>query len=139
MDELSEKASRKRDAPRGDPEVLAKLGVGKPKRGRRLVVGLVALALVGATAAGVVVLRKRAALERQPSYVTAPVEHGDLRETVTATGTLSPIDAVEVGAEVSGRVTRVLVDVNDSVKKDQLLVELDTEQLLARVDESQAQ
>jgi HlyD family secretion protein len=139
MDDVSDEASRKRGAPRGDPAVLAKLGVGKSRRGRRLVVGLVALALAGGTAAGVVVLRQRAELERQPTYVTAPVERGDLRETVTATGTLSPIDAVEVGAEVSGRVTRVLVDVNDSVKKDQLLVELDTEQLLARVDESQAQ
>jgi HlyD family secretion protein len=71
--------------------------------------------------------------------VTGAVERGDLRETVTATGTLSPIDAVEVGAEVTGRVTKVMVDINDRVAKDQVLVEIDTEQLLARVEESQAQ
>jgi HlyD family secretion protein len=139
MDDLSDQAVRKREAPRGDPEVLAKLGVGRPRRGRRLVVAAVALALAGATAAGIVVLRQRAAQNAIPSYVTAPAERGDLRETVTATGTLSPLDSVEVGAEVTGRVTRVLVDINDVVKKDQLLVELDTEQLAARVDESQAQ
>jgi HlyD family secretion protein len=139
MDDVSDQAARKREAPRGDPEVLAKLGVGRPRRGRRLVVALIALAVAGATAAGVVALRQRAARDAQPTYVTAAAERGDLRETVTATGTLSPLDAVEVGAEVSGRVTRVLVDVNDVVKKDQLLVELDTEQLMARVDESQAQ
>lgn len=139
MDDVSDQAVRKREAPRGDPEVLAKLGVGRPRRGRRLVLWLVVLGLVGATVAGIVVLRARSAREREPSYVTAAVERGDLRETVTATGTLSPLDSVEVGAEVTGRVTRVLVDVNDQVKKDQVLVELDTEQLQARVDESQAQ
>jgi HlyD family secretion protein len=139
MDDVSDQAAKKREAPRGDPEVLKKLGVGRPRRGRRIVVGLLVGALVAAAAAGIVVFRRRAARDAEPSYVTAAAERGDLRETVTATGTLSPLDAVEVGAEVSGRVTRVLVDVNDVVKKDQLLVELDTEQLMARVDESQAQ
>jgi HlyD family secretion protein len=139
MDDVSDEALGRREAPRGDPEVLAKLGVGKPRRARRLVVALVALALAGATAAGIVVLRQRAESERQPTYVTAAVEQGDLRQTVTATGTLSSLDSVEVGAEVTGRVTKVFVDVNDRVTKDQVLVELDTEQLQARVDESQAQ
>ncbi len=73
------------------------------------------------------------------TYVTAPVELGDLRETVTATGTLSPLDSVEVGAEVTGRVIKVHVDINDRVEEGQVLVELDTEQLKARVEESQAQ
>src|SRR5262249_12260529 len=74
-----------------------------------------------------------------PNYVTAEVVRGDLREVVTATGTLSPLDAVEVGAEVTGRVTAVHVDINDTVTQGQVLVELDTQQLQARLEESQAQ
>ncbi|HEY3500980.1 MAG TPA: efflux RND transporter periplasmic adaptor subunit [Polyangiaceae bacterium] len=139
MDDVS---ATKPPAPKkleGDPEVMKKLGVGQPRRARRWVLRIVLLLATAATAAGIWFLRQRAELEKQPSYVTAPVERGDLRETVTATGTLSPLDQVEVGAEVTGRVTAVLVDINDQVKKDQVLVEIDTEQLSARVDESQAQ
>jgi len=71
--------------------------------------------------------------------VTVAAKVGDLQETVTATGTLSPVDAVELGAEVTGRLTRVLVDVNDRVEAGQVLAEIDPEQLSARVQEARAQ
>jgi HlyD family secretion protein len=139
MQDISPKMAAAREQPQGDPEVIEKLGIGRPKHAKRWIVRVVLLALVGATVAGIRYFRQQAELEKQPTYVTAPAQRGDLRETVTATGTLSPLDSVEVGAEVTGRVTRVLVDINDSVKKDQVLVEIDTEQLQARVDESEAQ
>lgn len=72
-------------------------------------------------------------------FVTVPAKTGALEETVTATGTLSPVDAVELGAEVTGRLTRVLVDVNDRVEEGQILAEIDPEQLSARVKEARAQ
>ena len=65
----------------------------------------------------------------QPNYVTQPVTRGNLAVTVTATGTLQPTRSVNVGSELSGTVVRVLVDVNDRVKKGQLLVELDKAKL----------
>lgn len=139
---MDDVAATKQPAPKaleGDPEVMKKLGVGKPRGAKRLGLVLFLLIAAAATAAGIVFLRQRAERNKQPSYVTAPVERGDLRETVTATGTLSPVDSVEVGSEVTGRVTKVTVDINAQVKKDQVLVEIDTEQLLSRVDESQAQ
>jgi HlyD family secretion protein len=139
MDDLSPKAAAARKQSAGDPDVMKKLGVGQPKRATRWLVRALLLALVAATGAGIWYFRQRAEREKQPSYVTAPVERGDLRETVTATGTLSPLDSVEVGAEVTGRVIQVFVDVNDRVTKDQVLLEIDTEQLKSRVDESQAQ
>jgi HlyD family secretion protein len=71
-------------------------------------------------------------------WQTAPITRGTLHETVTATGTLNPVDAVELGAEVSGKVTQVNVDVNDPVKAGQVLAEIDPEQLKARVQESRA-
>ncbi len=122
----------------GDPEVVKKLGLGK-RRSRRWLSRILVAVAVTALAAGVWYWRTKIAAPKAPSYITAPVERGDLRETVTATGTLSPIDSVEVGAEVTGRVTKVTVDINDRVLKDQVLVEIDTEQLAARVEESQAQ
>ena len=122
----------------GDPEVVKKLGLGKRRTPRWLARMLIGVAVVS-LGAGAWFWRAKVTAAKPPSYVTAPVERGDLRETVTATGTLSPLDSVEVGAEVTGRVTKVNVDINDRVTKDQVLVEIDTEQLLARLEESQAQ
>jgi HlyD family secretion protein len=64
-----------------------------------------------------------------PAFQTEAVSRGDITLTVTADGTLEPTRAVEVGSELSGTVTRVFVDVNDTVAKDQELVELDTAKL----------
>lgn len=71
-------------------------------------------------------------------FQTAPVTLGTLQETVTATGTLNPVDSVELGAEVTGKLVSVTVDVNDEVKVGQVLAELDPEQLRARLQESNA-
>ena len=45
--------------------------------------------------------------------------------TVTATGTIEPVETVEVGTQVSGKVEKIYVDFNDVVKKGELLAELD--------------
>jgi HlyD family secretion protein len=123
----------------GDPDVVAKLGVGRRRSTRRWLLRLFLLAAIAAAVTAIAIWRVHASKPKQPKYMTAAVEQGNLRETVTATGTLSPLEAVEVGAEVTGRVAKVHVDINDPVKLDQVLVELDTEQLEARVEETQAQ
>ena len=48
-----------------------------------------------------------------------------VENTVTATGTIEPVETVEVGTQVSGKVEKIYVDFNDVVKKGQLLAELD--------------
>ena len=48
-------------------------------------------------------------------WKTATVERGDVEELVTALGTLEPGDYVDVGAQVSGQLTQLHVDVGDSV------------------------
>ena len=73
-----------------------------------------------------------------PSYVTEPAAKGNLTLTVTANGTLQPTRTVNIGSELSGTVLRVLVDVNDRVKKGQVLVELDTAKLNDQVTRSRA-
>ncbi len=73
-----------------------------------------------------------------PSYVTEEVRRGNLTLTVSANGTLQPTRSVNVGSELSGTVRSVLVDVNDRVKKGQVLVELDTAKLSSQVLRSRA-
>jgi HlyD family secretion protein len=58
-------------------------------------------------------------------FVTAPVAIGDVVEKVQATGTVQPLLQVNVGAQVNGRVTQVLVDFNSIVKKGDVLAEID--------------
>ena len=123
----------------GDPEVVKQLGVGKGRKARKWLVRAIVFVVLAGIVGAVVVWRVRAGKAKPESWVTEAVEQGDLRETVAATGTLSPLDAVEVGAEVTGRVLKVHVDINDQVKEGQVLVEIDPETLKARVDESQAQ
>ncbi|MBX3259493.1 MAG: efflux RND transporter periplasmic adaptor subunit [Labilithrix sp.] len=97
-----------------------------------------------ALSAVVVALAGRAALKHAraddaPRYVTAEIVRGDLRVTVTATGTLAALGAVEVGSEVSGRVQAVYVDYNEPVKKGQVLTEIDPMQLQAEATQAAAQ
>jgi HlyD family secretion protein len=73
-----------------------------------------------------------------PQYITARVEEGQIRRTVTATGSLNAIVNVEIGSQLSGQIARVLVDFNDEVKKGQPLALLDQRSFQARVDEAQA-
>jgi HlyD family secretion protein len=73
-----------------------------------------------------------------PVYRMADVETSDIVATVTATGTLQPVNSVDIGPEVSGQIEQVFVDFNDRVTAGQLLAVLDTESLRARVLQSRA-
>ena len=73
-----------------------------------------------------------------PVFVTEPANKGNLTLTVAANGTIQPTRSVSIGSELSGTVLRVLVDVNDLVKKGQVLVELDTAKLNDQVARSRA-
>lgn len=72
-------------------------------------------------------------------YKAEAVKRGPLSVKVTATGTLQPVDQVDVGAEVSGRVVEVKVDFNSAVKKGDVLAQIDTTQLEARRVQTEAQ
>src|SRR4051812_31589077 len=83
--------------------------------------------------------RRGAAASAGPAYELVAAKKSEVRVTVTATGTLQAVTTVEVGAEVTGKVLTVRVDANDTVKKGQILAEIDPEQLRAAVDEAGAQ
>ena len=71
--------------------------------------------------------------------LTVIVEKGDLLEQVTATGTLQPSGYVDVGAQVSGQLKIIAVEVGDKVEQDTLLAEIDPTVYVAQVDASRAQ
>lgn len=104
---------------------------------RRPRIWVVVALLVVIALAGALWLQQRRA-DALPRYVTEAVTRGDLTVVVTANGVLQPTNQVDIGSELSGTVARVLVDVNDRVKKGQVLVELDTAKLNDQVTQARA-
>ena len=74
----------------------------------------------------------------QVGFVTQPLTKGNLTVEVSANGTINPIRTVSLGSELSGIVRKVNVDVNDQVKKGEVLIELDDTKLKASVERAKA-
>jgi len=72
------------------------------------------------------------------NFVTAKAHYGSIAKSVTATGTIQPLDTVSVGAQVSGVVSSIYVDFNDVVKKGQLLAKIDSSIMRAQAEQSMA-
>ncbi|MBO5422313.1 MAG: efflux RND transporter periplasmic adaptor subunit [Fibrobacteraceae bacterium] len=77
--------------------------------------------------------------ESQPKYrfVYETVAKRDLRTSISATGTLEPVDQVEIGTQVSGDIAKIHVDFNNKVKKGQILAELDKSKLKATLAQAE--
>jgi HlyD family secretion protein len=73
----------------------------------------------------------------EDQYRLDEVTQGDIEQTVSANGTLNPVTLVSVGTQVSGIVRKLYVDFNDEVKKDQVLLELDSALFTAQIEQSQ--
>ena len=73
------------------------------------------------------------------NYLTATVERGEIQNLVTATGVLQPRDYVDVGAQVSGQLKKLMVVVGQEVKAGDLLAEIDATVYKAKVDGIRAQ
>jgi HlyD family secretion protein len=58
-------------------------------------------------------------------YYTAPVETGEIKQVVEATGTINAVITVQVGSQVSGTISKLYVDFNSHVKKGQLIAQID--------------
>ena len=62
---------------------------------------------------------------------------GDVTQSISANGTLNPVTLVNVGTQVSGRVSKLYVDFNDEVEEGQVLLELDDSLFAAQIEEAQ--
>ena len=71
-------------------------------------------------------------------YRLAVVERGDLTKTVSASGTVQALVTVQVGSQLSGLVSQVLVDFNSKVTRGQILAVIDSKTYASRVAQGQA-
>lgn len=76
--------------------------------------------------------------ENEPVFKTENIVRGDIDLIVTATGNLTPTNQVTIGSELSGTIAEVLVDINDTVKKDQPIAQLDTAKLTQQTERNRA-
>lgn len=74
-----------------------------------------------------------------PSYVTQTIAIGNVEDTVSALGSLQPLQYVDVGTQVSGQLQKIYVDYGSSVKEGQLLAQIDPTVYQAKVSADQAQ
>lgn len=70
-------------------------------------------------------------------FVSAAVEQDTLLTSISATGSLEPVDRVEIGTQVSGDLSRIYVDFNSKVKKGQVLAELDKSKWITNLRQSE--
>jgi HlyD family secretion protein len=86
----------------------------------------------------VLVLRSCFSGSDAPRYELANIDRGDIAQTVSANGQLSPVTLVSVGTQVSGIVTSYTADFNDKVSAGQVLMRLDDSLLQAQITQSRA-
>jgi HlyD family secretion protein len=124
--------------PSADPEMIETLALDAKTGRRRLVRACLVMLVLLLAGAGFWIWRERSTPDVRTQYKTELVRRGELTVSVTATGTLAPINQVEVGSELSGIVEKVVADYNDRVKVGQPLAVLDTTKLKAKVLQSKA-
>ena len=94
------------------------------------------LVLLAALAAGWWLSRRGG--DGTEAWRTAPVERGEIRTAISATGTLSATATVQVGTQVSGTLQTVEVDFNDQVTQGQVIARIDPSTLDARLEQASA-
>src|SRR5262245_30597439 len=107
----------------------------KPKLNKKqLIITAIGVVLVGGTGAYFLWGRRASSEE----YITAKVERGAIRNTVSATGTLQAVTTVQVGSQVSGTISELYADFNAIVKKGQVVAQLDPRVFEAQVASQRA-
>ena len=82
-------------------------------------------------------LLRRCARGSSATYQTAPVMRGPITQAVTATGTLNPVQNVQVGSQVSGNIQKLFVDFNSVVKAGQVIAQIDPVVFQANVNQAE--
>ena len=95
-----------------------------PKTNRKSAIkwGIIALVIIALGALAYTTFKPK---EVVPNYITAKAEIGDIENNVMASGKVKALNTVDVGAQVSGEVKRLFVEVGDEVKKGDLIAQID--------------
>ncbi|MCG6860127.1 MAG: efflux RND transporter periplasmic adaptor subunit [Chromatiaceae bacterium] len=105
---------------------------------RRIVVFLLVLLTIGAVAAALWWTRDTADVPEEAVYNLVPLKRGPITAVVSATGTLSPVNTVQVGSQVSGTIQRLDADFNDRVEKGRVIAQIEPAIFKAKLAEAQA-
>ena len=105
---------------------------------KTLLVGIAGTVIVAIGAGAVLLGGGASAAIGQYTYETVKIDKGDVARVVTASGAVQPREKVEVGSEVSGKITAIYVDFNDPVKKNQVLAQVDPETFQNTLDQNRA-
>lgn len=112
---------------------------------KKLLLGIAGAVIVAIAGGAMMMGGGASATPGKYTYETVKVGKGDVARVVTASGAVQPREKVEVGSEVSGKITAIYVDFNDPVKKNQVLAQVDPEtfqntldQNIARLRQSEA-
>jgi HlyD family secretion protein len=100
------------------------------KRPLPLIIGIIALLVV------VLMIRKCRSGSGQ-SFQTVAVTRGPITQAVTATGTLNPVQNVQVGSQVSGNIQKLFADFNSIVKAGQVIAQIDPVVFQANVNQAE--
>jgi len=84
--------------------------------------GVIALIIIALVALAYNIFKPK---ETQPNYLTAITEIGDIENNVMASGKVKALNTVDVGAQVSGEVKRLFVEVGDEVQQGDLIAQID--------------
>lgn len=112
-------------------------GTMAKKKSRKLIVAMLLLVVVIGAGAYSVSVMSRPASEIDPSRLTA-VQRGDLARSVVAIGKIEPISKVDIKSKANGIIKEIKVQIGNLVQEGQVLVELDKENLQARLHEARA-
>jgi len=97
---------------------------------------IVVLVVVAGAILGLTVFRN--GKNGEIKYKTEALARGDIEALVVTSGTLNPIEIVDVGAQVSGKIEKLYADFNSPVTKGQIVAELDQEPLKMKIDQNEA-
>ncbi len=99
---------------------------------------LIVVCIVAAVAVGIGVVRKVRSPKNGGELQLSEVKRGDIENTISSTGTISAVNTVEVGAQVSGIIDKLYADFNSAVRKGQVLAVLDTTIVAAQAFDARA-
>jgi HlyD family secretion protein len=103
---------------------------------RKKAIGITVLAVI--LTAGAAAYGWWGARNAAPDYRFGKVERGTVTAAISATGTVNPVTAVQIGSQVSGQIKEIYVDFNSEVKKGQVIARIDSESFALRVNQAMA-
>ncbi len=107
------------------------------KLDKKVKIAVAAIIIAAGAFGGYEYYQTQQAAKQVAAVETAPVTRMNLKSTVSATGTIKPVDSVEVSPKITARISQVLVKENDRVTAGQTVAVLDGKDYQAKQDQAQ--